>query len=189
MPDADWWQALWPDPAGVLTACGVKAGMDVVDLCAGDGWFTLPLANIARTVIAIDIDAALLALAKTRVAGGANLDWVTFVEADAYDIAKTIRGPVDYVFLGNAFHGVPDKPRLAGAVRDVLKSGGLFGIVNWYRRPREETVVLGNARGPATQLRMSPTETIDTVSAVGLKHRFTVDVSPYHYGAIFSRDD
>ena len=68
MPDPGWWEALWPDPAGVLRAVGVKPGMDVVDLCCGDGWFTLPLAGNARSVIAIDIDAKLLDAAKVRFA-------------------------------------------------------------------------------------------------------------------------
>ena len=45
MPDRDWWQALWPDPANVLQALGLQARMEVVDLCYGDGYFTGPLRN------------------------------------------------------------------------------------------------------------------------------------------------
>jgi predicted methyltransferase len=41
MPTAGWWEALWPDPAGVLAAVGLRPGMGVIDLCSGDGWFTL----------------------------------------------------------------------------------------------------------------------------------------------------
>jgi predicted methyltransferase len=48
MPDAGWWEALWPDPAGVLAAVGMKPGTTVVALCCGDGWFTLPIARIVR---------------------------------------------------------------------------------------------------------------------------------------------
>jgi hypothetical protein len=40
MPNAGWWEALWPDPAGVLARVGMAAGMDVIDPCSGDGWFT-----------------------------------------------------------------------------------------------------------------------------------------------------
>ena len=50
MPTAGWWEALWPDPAGVLAAVGVKPGMEVIDLCSGDGWFTLQIAKLARHV-------------------------------------------------------------------------------------------------------------------------------------------
>jgi hypothetical protein len=47
MPTAGWWEALWPDPAGVLAAVGIKPGTQVIDLCSGDGWFTLQIAKIA----------------------------------------------------------------------------------------------------------------------------------------------
>jgi ubiquinone/menaquinone biosynthesis C-methylase UbiE len=187
MPDPGWWEALWPDPAKVLTDVGVTPGMDVIDLCSGDGWFTLPLSRIAHSIIAIDIDAALLEAAKVRIAERGGAPNCTFVEADAYDIATVVRQPVDHVFLANAFHGVPDKPRLARAVRDVLKPGGLFAIVSWYARPREQTIVLGEPRGPATELRMTPDQTITSVEPGGLKFRNRVDVSPYHYGIVFVR--
>jgi ubiquinone/menaquinone biosynthesis C-methylase UbiE len=187
MPDPGWWEALWPDPTKVLRDVGVTPGMDVVDLCSGDGWFSFPLAKMARSVIAIDIDAALLEAAKMRMSDRGGAPNCTFVEADAYDIAKVVRQPVDHVFLANTFHGVPDKPRLARAVRDVLKPGGLFAIVSWYARPREETTVLGEPRGPATELRMTPEQTIAGVEPSGLKFRTRAEVSPYHYGAVFER--
>src|SRR5258706_8811389 len=66
MPTAGWWEALWPDPAGVLAAVEVKPGMEVIDLCSGDGWFTLQIAKIARHVVAIDIDPDLLDVARHR---------------------------------------------------------------------------------------------------------------------------
>jgi ubiquinone/menaquinone biosynthesis C-methylase UbiE len=187
MPDPGWWEALWPDPAKVLRDAGVTTGMDIVDLCCGDGWFTFPLSKIARSVVAIDIDAALLDAAKVRIAERGGAPNCSFVEADAYDITSVVNHPVDHVFLANAFHGVPDKSRLARAIHDILKPGGLFAIVSWHARPREQTTVLGEPRGPATQLRMTPDETIAAVEPGGLKFRSHVEVSPYHYGALFER--
>jgi ubiquinone/menaquinone biosynthesis C-methylase UbiE len=185
MPDPGWWEALWPDPAKVLSDVGIRPGMDVVDLCCGDGWFTFPLAKLVRSVVAIDIDGALLEAAKVRIAERGGASNCKFVEADAYDIGRAVQGPVDHVFLANAFHGVPDKPRLASAVRGVLKPGSALSVVSWYARRREETPVLGQPRGPATELRMTPEQTIAEVLPSGLRHVRTVDVSPYHYGAVF----
>jgi SAM-dependent methyltransferase len=187
MPDPGWWEALWPDPAAVLRAVGVKPGMDVVDLCCGDGWFTFPLASIVRSVVAIDIDGQLLEAAKVRFAERGGAPNVVFVEADAYELGTHVGALVDHVFLANAFHGVPDGLRLSRAVRDVLKPGGLFAVVSWYARPREETTVLGEPRGPATNLRMTPEQTIESVESDGLRFCYKVDVSPYHYGAVFER--
>ena len=187
MPDRGWWEALWPDPAKLLMDVGVTPGIDVIDLCSGDGWFTFPLAMIARSVVAIDIDGAVLEAAKVRIAERGGASNCSFVESDAHDIGRAVRRPVDHVFLANAFHGVPNKPRLARAVHDVLKPGGLFAVVSWYARSREETTVLGEPRGPATELRMTPEQTIAEVEPGGLRFRNLVEVPPYHYGAVFER--
>jgi ubiquinone/menaquinone biosynthesis C-methylase UbiE len=160
--------------------------MAVVDLCSGDGWFTLQLAKVAAHVTAMDIDPQLLAVARYRL-DESKLTNCDFVAGDAYELAKLVPSPVDFVFLANAFHGVPDRPRLAGAVRSVLVPGGLFAIINWHPLPREKTTVLGEARGPKTELRLSPAETIDAVQAGGLTLRRLVDVPPYHYGAVFEQ--
>ena len=186
MPTAGWWEALWPDPAGLLAAVGVRPSMEVIDLCAGDGWFTLQIAKIARHVTAIDIDPNLLEVARHRLAESrvTNCD---FVPGDAYELAKLVPGPADFVFMANAFHGVPDRPRLARAVGARLNSDGRFAIVNWHRRPREETVILGEPRGPKTELRLSPEQTIEAVEAGGLTFDQLVEVPPYHYGAVFKR--
>jgi ubiquinone/menaquinone biosynthesis C-methylase UbiE len=186
MPDADWWQALWPNPAKVLADVRLKPGMSAVDLCCGDGWFTLPTAEIARHVIAIDIDHALLQAARSRLAAQ-RIANCTYVEADAFEITRVVREPVDHVFFANVFHGVPDRSRLAKAVHDVLRPGGLFAIVNWHARRREETMILGEPRGPATELRMTPEQTIASVEPSGLALRDRIEVSPYHYGAVFER--
>jgi ubiquinone/menaquinone biosynthesis C-methylase UbiE len=186
MPTAGWWEALWPDPASVLAMVGVKPDMEVIDLCSGDGWFTLQIARIARHVIAIDIDGDLLEVARHRLteAGIMNCD---FVAGDAYALANLAPRPVDFVFMANAFHGVPDRLRLAHAVRETLKPGGQFAIVNWHRRPRDETVILGEPRGPKTELRMPPEQTVAAVEAGGLRLSYLVEVPPYHYGAVFDR--
>ena len=184
MPDPGWWEALWPDPVSVLSSVGITSGMIVIDLCSGDGWFTLQIAKIARHVLAIDIDSKLLETARARLSEAGALN-CTFVAANAYNIQEVVHDPVDHVFLANAFHGVPDRPRLARVVKSVLKPSGLFAIVSWHARPREETPVLGQPRGPATELRMTPQATIADVEPGGFKLRNIVEVSPYHYGAVF----
>ena len=186
MPPAEWWEALWPDPAGVVARSGIKPGMDVIDLCCGDGWFTLPISKIARHVTAIDIDAALLDAARSRLgqAGVANCD---FIAGDAYDLARLAPRPADVVFMANAFHGVPDPQRLARAVAAVLRPGGRFTIVNWHARPREETTILGEPRGPKTELRLAPEAVGRCVGSSGLRLFDVVEIPPYHYAAVFEK--
>jgi SAM-dependent methyltransferase len=186
MPTAGWWEALWPSPAGVLAALGLGPGMEVIDLCSGDGWFTLQIAKIVHHVVAIDIDRDLLEVARLRLseAGVANCD---FIAGDAYEVAKLAPRPADFVFMANVFHGVPDKPRLARAVREALKPAGRVAIVNWHRRPREETTILGEPRGPKTELRLSPEQTITAMESGSLRLGQRVELPPYHYGVVFER--
>jgi SAM-dependent methyltransferase len=186
MPDATWWQALFPNPAQLLKQVGVAPGADAVDLCSGDGWFTLPMAKIARHVMAVDIDAKMLVLTSSRLARErvVNCDYQL---GDAYELAQYVPWPVDFVFMANAFHGVPDRERLARIVGAALKPGGRFAIVNWHPRPRETTTVLGQPRGPASALRLSPEQTVKAVEAGGLRSKRIVDVPPYHYGAVFEK--
>jgi len=63
---------------------------------------------------------------------------------------------VEELDSNNTFHGVPDKSRLARAVAAVLQPNGRFAVINWHRRSREETIVLGQPRGPKTEMRMTP---------------------------------
>jgi SAM-dependent methyltransferase len=185
MPDPDWWQALWPVPAEVLTALGIEPGTGrVVDLCCGDGLFTLPLAERARHVVAIDLDPAMIERARMRLGDLTNCD---FRLGDAYDIAALAAAPADVVLIANTFHGVPDKERLSRAVARALRPGGQFIIVNWHRRPREETTVLGQPRGPRTELRMTPDEVAAIVVPAGFEQTRLVELPPYHYGAILTR--
>ena len=186
MPDRDWWQALWPDPEGVMRKVGAAPGVRVVDLCCGDGYFTAPLSRLVQPaeVIAVDLSADMLRMAKAEVAAS-GADNVTFVEGDAGDLPDLVNEPVDLVIIGNTFHGVPDQTEMAQAVREVLEPGGHFVVINWYPIPREQTPVLDMPRGPATDLRMSPETTKGVVEPAGLREVKVIDVGPYHYAAIF----
>ena len=186
MPTAGWWEALWPDPAKVLAQVGIAPGMEVIDLCSGDGWFTLQIARLARHVVAIDIDRALLEVAKLRLAES-HVTHCEFVEGNAYDIAELAPRLADVVFMANAFHGVPERTRLAQAAAAALKPGGRLVIVNWHARPRAETTILGEPRGPATELRLTPEATIAAVEPAGFTLNRIVELPPYHYGAIFNK--
>jgi SAM-dependent methyltransferase len=186
MPDRDWWAELWPNPTSVLEMVGLQAGMSVVDLCCGDGYFTAPLARLVSPgrVIAIDLDPAMLVQAQIACEHCANC---TFVRADARELATRIAQPVDCVLIANTFHGVQDPLALARGAHAALRPGGLFIVINWHPLPRENTRVLGQPRGPATAMRMSWQAVVEVVAPAGFEIDRLVELAPYHYGAIFFR--
>ena len=187
MPDRDWWQALWPDPAQVLVAMGIVSGMAVIDLGCGDGYFTAPMANLVGTgkVTGFDLNPQMLTQAQANCAGLPTVKWIA---GDAMALSRLVPGQVDYVLMANTFHGVPDKTGLAREARSVLKPGGRFGVINWYPLAREETTVLGLPRGPVTPMRLSPEATRQSIEPAGFRFGGQVELPPYHYGAWFVRE-
>ncbi|MEF8731556.1 MAG: class I SAM-dependent methyltransferase [Candidatus Accumulibacter meliphilus] len=186
MPDKNWWHALWPDPDGIVRDLCVESGMTVVDLGCGDGYFTAAIARRLGPgrVIGVDLDPAMLEQAKGACDGMSNCDWLL---GDAMDLSRLIASPVDYVWMANTFHGVPDKTALAKEIAAILLPAGRFAIVNWCRITREETPVLGLPRGPRTELRISAEDTRAVVEPAGFQLEGLVNLPPYHYGAIFKK--
>jgi SAM-dependent methyltransferase len=187
MPDREWWQALWPDPEGTLRKIGARPGTRVIDLCCGDGYFTAPLARLVASgeVIALDLSPEMLRQARDEAAAQ-GVDNVTFLEGDARDLPRLVSGTVDQVLIANTFHGVPDQTGLARAVRQVLKPGGRFVVINWYPIPRVQTTVLGAPRGPRTDMRMTPESVLDAVRPAGFEQLQVVDLPPFHYGILLA---
>ncbi|WP_254536105.1 class I SAM-dependent methyltransferase [Halomarina litorea] len=186
-PDRDWWEALWPDPAGTLERLGVGRCDSLLDVACGNGHFTVPAAGLVDgPVYGLDLDPDLLAsLTKSAEAAGVT---VHAVEADARTLPDCLPERVEGALVANTFHGVPDRTDLARRVHETLLPGGRFAVVNWHDRPPEETPALGEPRGPPTGLRMSPEETADAVEPAGFSAEETVDLPPHHYGIVFERE-
>lgn len=187
MPDQNWWHALWPDPDGIIRNLRIESGMTVVDLGCGDGYFTAAIARQVRPgrVIGLDLDPGMLEQAQAACKGMTNCDWLL---GDAMELSRLLIGkPTDYILIANTFHGAPDKTALAREVAAALQSNGHFAIVNWHPLPRQETTVLGQPRGPSTELRMSQEQTCAVVEPAGFELEALVDLPPFHYGAIFRK--
>jgi len=165
---------------------GIESGSKAVDLCCGDGIFTIPLARKACRVIAVDLNPEMLDLARAH-AGAAGVTNCVFLVGDVYNLREFVTDPQDFILIANTFHGVPDKLRLARAVMSALNQGGRFVVINWHRRPREETIVLSQPRGPRTEMRMTPEDVTQAVAPAGFRPIELIQLPPYHYAAVFER--
>lgn len=188
-PDWDWWGRLWPAPGETLRDLGVSGGESVVEIGSGNGYFALPAARITdpASVYAVDIDESLLS-ELSALAGQQELDNLHPVAGDARSLAQYLSEAVDIGVLANLLHGVDDPARLIEQVSDVLATDGRFVVINWQARPREETTILDQPRGPPTELRLSPTATQELVEeAIDMTLAAQVSLPPYHYGLVFER--
>jgi len=138
------------------------------------------------TVYAIDLDPEMLD--RTReLLREENISNAVLIEADARALSGLIPEKAAFVLIANTFHGVPGQTGLSRGVAEILDPRGRFAVVNWHARPREETPVLDQPRGPATDLRMTPDATAAAVEAAGFQLESIVELPPYHYGAVFRK--
>lgn len=188
MPDSLWWKLLWPHPAEVLGQLGIQPGTVIADLCCGNGYFTIPLAQLVGSgkVYGIDLDETLLEEARQAAAhDNVSIHWI---RGDAMAVQGLLPEKLDCLLMANTFHGVPDKVSLAHNVASALKEHGMFIIINWHAIPREKTILLNEPRGPKTEIRMSPVQLKSIVEQAGFVQKDVVDFPPYHYGSIFQKN-
>lgn len=102
-----------PDLPTFLTRIGVQEGMDVADIGAGEGWFSVPLARRvgSGTVWAVELDPALVAH-QERVAAALGLATLRPVLGRPDD-AGLAPGSVDLVFVCEVYKAVSDHRRAA----------------------------------------------------------------------------
>lgn len=188
-PDWDWWGNLWPTPGATLRRLGIKPETSLAEVPCGNGYFALPAARITDpgTVYALDLDEALLAELRT-LADQQGLENIVPIHGDARELTEHLPEPVDTVLMANTFHGIDDKEAFVQQAFESLYSDGRFVIVNWCDLPRETTTIAGEARGPPTDLRLSPTETESIVhDASDARLVEQVDLPPYHYALVFAQ--
>jgi precorrin-6B methylase 2 len=189
-PDWGWWAKLWPTPGATLREVGVEAGTTLAEVGSGNGYFALPAAKIAdpAPVYAVDLDPAMLG-ELDRLADYHHVDNVDAIEGDARSLSHHLPEPVDRVLVANTLHGVDAMELLVEEVHESLADDGRLVVINWHALDREQTTIAGESRGPPTELRMTPGDTADAITAgddFELDHQ--VDLPPYHYALVFRTD-
>lgn len=113
-----------------IAAAGVGSSDDVVDLGAGTGFLTLPVATSARRVIAVDLSPQMLSKlgAMARDEGLANIECVV-AELERFDVPPA---SVDVVISCYALHHLRDEEKAALVRRSFvwLRPGGRLVIAD-----------------------------------------------------------
>jgi SAM-dependent methyltransferase len=178
---ADAYERARPDypPAAIgwlAERLGLRPGRTVVDLAAGTGKLTCPLAATGAEVIAVEPAAEMRARigeAAARVLDGT---------AEAIPLA---RASADAVTVGQAFHWF-DGPAALAEIHRALRPGGTLALV-WNRRPLEHPVhaaierIIGCHRGDAPAHRSGAWRTaFDDTTLFGPLEQRTIEHSRPH---------
>ncbi len=147
----------WLPPRKILNACGLKEGDYFFDVGCGNGYFTIPAAEIVGAdgeVHGFDISAELLEeLSERRT----ELDYpnIFLHQVDGEGLAPEkmpgLTEKADILFLANILHEVEDPGKFLNSyLRLVNPETGRIVVIDWRRREMES--------GPDVDTRLSAGE-------------------------------
>ena len=138
------------DRLAVLRESCIRESSVVLEVGAGNGFFTEALAGRARLVYAVELQEQMAEKLRKRLSGNPCSHKVKIMTGDiaAVDVADDT---VDVGFLYYAFHEMNDPERAAEHIARAIKSKGILAIyeptVEVSRRMMERTVVLFERQG------------------------------------------
>jgi ubiquinone/menaquinone biosynthesis C-methylase UbiE len=139
------------DPQCILAGL-VQAGQAVADIGCGMGYFTIPLAQMVGEqgrVLAVDLQAEMLAGLKRRAARAGVLERITLLKTPAERLE--LPEQVDFALAFWMVHETPDTGRFLGQMLKLLKPGGKLlvvePIIHVGQAAFERTIQAGQATG------------------------------------------
>ena len=117
-------------PEQVMKELDVKATDHVADLGAGNGYFTLPLAEAAEKVYAVDIEKQMLDLLRERVSETEGTDNIDYVVSSLEQI-NLPNSVADKAVAAFVVHEVPDLTKAFQEFKRIIKSGQKLLILEW----------------------------------------------------------
>jgi len=136
-----------------------------LDIGAGVGYLTVPLALRCKAAVALDSQDEML-----RTLTGSLSEYTSSIvhpvigEAGRLPFASRI---FDHVFLVNVFHEVEDREMLAEEVERVLSVGGRLTLVDFHKRT--------TSFGPPISERLTAVEAQSYFSSLKLQRKFCLD--------------
>lgn len=168
------------NPEKNITELGVYEGMQVADLGAGIGAYTVPLAHRVGEkgrVYAVEVQKEFLSNIKAAVSAQ-NLSNVELLWGDIerYGGTKIKEGSLDAVIVSNVLFQAEDKQGLIREAHRILKTGGKMLLVDW----KESFKGLGPARDAVVSV--ATARTLCETGGFVVKKEF--DAGEHHYGFI-----
>lgn len=117
-------------PNIVIEILDIKKSDKVADLGAGNGYFTLPIAEQTNeTVFAVDIEPKMLDLLKER-ANKKNCQNILYIQSDLENI-QLQDNSVNKAVMAFVMHEIPDMEKALNECKRILDEKGRLVILEW----------------------------------------------------------
>lgn len=150
----------WQKPDEVVRLLEVNAGMTVVDLGAGTGYFVGRLSAAvgdAGTVLALDTEPNMVRYLEQRAQANG---WKNVrAKQVPYDDPQLEAQSVDRILIVNTWHHISHRAQYAAKLREALRDGGMVMIVDFTR---ESDI------GPPVKHRLEAEQVVRELEAGGL---------------------
>lgn len=117
-----------------LMDTGLKKEMTFADVGSGNGYFTLPAADIVGDkgkVFALDISSEMLEDMNTRIKDK-NKTNIEVIKTEENNL-KIVKESVDLAFSCNVVHEAKDLDLFLKEIKRILKSKGRIAIIDWEK--------------------------------------------------------
>lgn len=150
----------WRKPETTLKAVGLRLGMVFMDVGCGDGFFTIPAAQLVGekgVVYAVDTDAAAIEKLKDKAAekGLANIT----AKVGAAEETVFCTECADIVFYSRVLHDFRDPTKVLRNAKRMLKPTGTLVNLDWKKKP--------TLFGPPLRIRFSEEQAANLIKAAG----------------------
>jgi ubiquinone/menaquinone biosynthesis C-methylase UbiE len=164
----------------LLKVLPIEAGMTVVDLGAGSGYFSFPLAKRVGPkgkILAVDIQKEMLDLIRARMKARkvANIEPIMGTISDP----KLPEGKVDLILMVDVYHEFSHPYEMVEAMVRSLKVGGKLVFVEYRLEDPAVPIKLVH--------KMTQKQVKREMSVHDLKHTKTLDVLPWQHIIIFEK--
>lgn len=169
----------WQQPAKVVEAMQIEAGMVVADIGAGTGYFEPHLSRAvgpAGSVLALDVEPDMVRYLRERTQRE-QLKNVTPGLVKTDDPGLDARS-VDRVLIVDTWHHIPERTTYARKLLAGLKPGGELYVVDFTQQA---------AHGPPVHHRVAPEQVVRELVDAGFEAKLAAVTLPEQYAVVAKR--